>query len=151
MSIGNQPAGSDHAAFGCSRVIDLLQFTLTLDGTLMAKTRFALFAITLVSLMLAAPALAQTPVVRAVLFYSPTCPHCQKVITQDLPPLLEKYGSQLEIIGVDVTQPGGQALYLAAVERFHVPEDRIVVPMLIVGEKVLIGSGEIPCSRVAWP
>ena len=31
------------------------------------------------------PALAQEPVVRAVLFFSPTCPHCHEVITEDLP------------------------------------------------------------------
>ena len=111
---------------------------------LMAKTRYALLAVTLVSLMLAAPAFAQTPVVRAVLFYSPTCPACRKVITEDLPGIFEKYTPQLEIIGIDVTQPGGQALYLAAVERFSIPEDRIVVPLLVVGETVLIGINEIP-------
>ncbi len=27
-------------------------------------------------------------VVRAVLFYSPTCPHCHEVIQNDLPPLI---------------------------------------------------------------
>ena len=43
--------------------------------------------------------LAQSAIVRAVLFYSPSCPHCQQVIQQDLPPLLEKYGAQLSILG----------------------------------------------------
>jgi len=36
-----------------------------------------------------------TPVVHAVLFYSPTCPHCHLVINDTLLPLLEKYGDQL--------------------------------------------------------
>jgi uncharacterized membrane protein len=72
----------------------------------------------------ALPVEAQDPTVRAVLFYSPSCPHCHKVISEDLPPLLEKYGERLQIVGVDTTQPGGQALYQAAIERFSISEER---------------------------
>jgi uncharacterized membrane protein/thiol-disulfide isomerase/thioredoxin len=90
------------------------------------------------------PVEAQDPVVRAVLFYSPSCPHCHKVISEDLPPLLEKYGEQFQIVGVDTTQPGGQTLYQAAIQRFSIPEERRGVPTLIVGDVVLVGSLEIP-------
>jgi len=93
---------------------------------------------------LAGPVWADTPAARAVLFYSPTCGHCHQVITEDLPPLFEKYGEQLQIVGVDVTQPGGQALYQAAVQRFGISQDRLGVPTLIVGDVVLVGSLEIP-------
>jgi uncharacterized membrane protein/glutaredoxin len=91
---------------------------------------------------LAAPVWAAPPVVHAVLFYSPTCPHCHKVITEDLPPLFEKYGGQLQIIGVDVSQPQGQVLYEAAIRQFNIEQRG--VPTLIVGDVVLIGSTEIP-------
>jgi uncharacterized membrane protein len=90
------------------------------------------------------PARAQGPAVRAVLFYSPTCPHCHQVITVDLPPLLDKYGDRLQIIGLDISQPGGQALYQAAIERYSIPEERRGVPTLIIGDVVLVGSLEIP-------
>ncbi len=83
-------------------------------------------------------------VVRAVLFYSPTCPHCHEVIQNDLPPLIEKYGERLDIIGVDVTQDSGQALYQAAIRIFSIPAERLGVPALIVGDRVLVGSQEIP-------
>jgi uncharacterized membrane protein/thiol-disulfide isomerase/thioredoxin len=92
----------------------------------------------------APPVEAQEPAVRAVLFYSPTCPHCHKVISEDLPPLFEKYGEQLQIVGVDTTQPGGQVLYQAAIQRYGIPEERLGVPTLIVGDIVLVGSLEIP-------
>ena len=36
--------------------------------------------------------------VRAVLFYSPSCPHCHEVIQNGLPPIVEKYGDQLQIV-----------------------------------------------------
>jgi uncharacterized membrane protein len=82
--------------------------------------------------------------VRAVLFYSPACPHCQQLITQDLPPLFEKYGNRLQIIGVDTYTQGGQALFKAAVQSFQVPEDSWVVPILFIGDRVLIGGRDIP-------
>ena len=87
---------------------------------------------------------AQAPVVRAVLFYSPTCPHCHKVITEDLPPLFEKYGDQLQIVGVDITTTGGQALFFAAIQCYNIPPENQAVPTLFVGEQMLLGSAEIP-------
>jgi uncharacterized membrane protein/thiol-disulfide isomerase/thioredoxin len=106
---------------------------------------------------------AEGPVIRAVLFYSPSCPHCHKVITEDLPPLFEKYGDQLTIIGIDVTTQNGQSLYQSAVSTFEIPESRLGVPCLIVGDMVLVGSLEIPqqlpgiidnglsSGGIAWP
>jgi uncharacterized membrane protein/thiol-disulfide isomerase/thioredoxin len=87
---------------------------------------------------------AEGPVVRAVLFYSPSCGHCHHVIEEVLPPLAEQYGSQFEIVGINVADPEGQALYQAAVEHFDVPPERRGVPTLIIGETVLVGSVEIP-------
>jgi len=96
--------------------------------------------------MISSKAYAQTsePIVHAILFYSPTCPHCHRVVQEDLPPLFEKYGAQLIIIGIDVSQPGGQALYQAAIQRFSIPKNRLGVPTLIVDNVVLVGSLEIP-------
>lgn len=89
-------------------------------------------------------AAAQSGVVNAVLFYSPTCPHCHDVIDNDLPPLFQQYGEQLRIVGIDVSLPGGQQLYQAAIATYAIPDDRLGVPTLIIGEHVLVGSGEIP-------
>jgi uncharacterized membrane protein len=47
------------------------------------------------------------------------------------------------MIGFDVTTPDGQALYLAAVDALQVPEDRRGVPLLVVGDVVLVGSVSI--------
>ncbi len=91
-----------------------------------------------------APARAQPPVVRAVLFYSPTCPHCHKVISEGLPPLFEKYGDQLQIVGVDISASGGQAMFAAAIQHYNIPPENQAVPMLFVGDQMLLGSQEIP-------
>ena len=87
---------------------------------------------------------ADTPVVRAVLFYSPNCGHCHKVITEDLPPLFEKYGDRLQIIGINTADPGGGALFDAAGEKFNIPSENRGVPFLVVADVVLIGSLDIP-------
>jgi len=100
------------------------------------------FSFVLLGLAQVLPASADGPVVRAVLFFSPYCGHCQKVISEDLPPLLEKYGTRLQVIALDVTQPDGMALYDAAIQRFNIQDAG--VPTLIVGDVVLIGSLDIP-------
>ncbi len=88
--------------------------------------------------------LADAPVVYAVLFYSPSCSHCHYVITEVLPPIMEEHGDQFQIVGVNVAEEGGQALYQAAIAHFAIPDERRGVPTLIIGETVLVGSGEIP-------
>ena len=90
------------------------------------------------------PPTSPSAVVHAVLYYSPTCPHCHRVMTEDLPPLFARYGTQLRIAGIDVTTNGGQALYQAAVRTFALPADRLGVPALVVGTRVLVGDVEIP-------
>jgi uncharacterized membrane protein len=98
----------------------------------------------LLALLIPSAAFAQAPAVRAVLFYSPTCSHCEVVITETLPPLFETYGDQLQIVGIDITTPGGQTLYLSALEALGVPEDQRGVPKLMLGQTVLTGSRDIP-------
>jgi uncharacterized membrane protein len=82
------------------------------------------------------------PVVHAVLFYSPSCGHCYKVITEGLPPLFEQYGEQLYIVGVDVSEPGGQELFRTVLQYFNLESGG--VPFLVVGDNYLIGEVDIP-------
>ena len=125
----------------------------------------------LVLFVLVPLASAQNPVVRAILFFSLSCPHCHKVMTEDLPFLIDEYDSQIELtylptdttlqpeefppltgilgdklqlIYINTGTPIGSEFYSAAVDHFNIPEDRLGVPALIVGETVLVGSVEIP-------
>ncbi len=90
------------------------------------------------------PVWAQGEIVRAVLFYSPSCGHCQKVIQEDLPPIMEKYGEHLSILGVNVADEQGLELYRAAIDYYQIPEGQRGVPCMIVGNTQLYGSLEIP-------
>jgi uncharacterized membrane protein len=55
---------------------------------------------------------------------------------------MEEYGTQLEIIGVDVTQPQGQTLFLAALRKFGLESGG--VPFLVIDNIYLVGSQDIP-------
>lgn len=86
----------------------------------------------------------ELPVVHAVLFYSPNCGHCHYVMTETLPPLTEKYGSQLQIVGVNITQQNGYELFLAALQKFGLESGG--VPFLVIGDIYLVGSADIPAK-----
>lgn len=90
------------------------------------------------------PGPAEESTVKAVLFYSPTCPHCGEVITESLPPIMARYDDRLQIAGVNTATPGGEQLYRATIEHLAIPRERIGVPTLVVGSRVLVGSFEIP-------
>ena len=81
-------------------------------------------------------------VVHAVLFYSPSCGHCHYVITEVLPPLFEEYGDQLQILGIDVSQPDGHVVFAAVLSKFGIESGG--VPFLVIGDAYLVGSVDIP-------
>jgi uncharacterized membrane protein len=80
-------------------------------------------------------------VVRAVLFVSPTCPHCRKVLQEVLPPLVKRF-QELQVGIVSTATPTGRDLYWAAHQRFAVRQRG--VPLLVIGDVTLVGSDEIP-------
>jgi uncharacterized membrane protein len=108
--------------------------------------RYAIIALALLSMLLVTQqSRAQEtsqPVVNAVLFYSPTCGHCEYVITQALPPIFKQYAEQLHIIGIDVSQPAGRTLFLNAIQYFKLETGG--VPFLVIGDTYLVGSIDIP-------
>ena len=109
----------------------------------------ALFAL-LMTAGMANPAVApqSTPQtasqVRAVLFFSPSCPHCHTVITEGLPPIVERFGNALVIAAINTQSLEGQRLFRAAGARYGIPPEQLGVPLLAVGDRVLVGSFDIP-------
>ncbi len=87
---------------------------------------------------------ASGPVVRAILFFSPTCPHCEHVMRVDLPPLVARHGDRLRIVALNSAIPAGHEAYEEAVRVLGIPPARRGVPLLVVGGEHLVGSREIP-------
>ena len=63
---------------------------------------------------------------------------------EHLPPLPDKYGGQLVIIGINTLIPDGQRLFRAVMAHFRVPREEWGVPALVIGEILLKGGLEIP-------
>jgi cytochrome c biogenesis protein CcdA len=95
----------------------------------------------LVSLL--APAQADGPVVRLLFFYSYDCEHCQVVMDEVLSPLQEKYGAQLEMQTIEITDPGNYEWLLDMETAYQVPPDKVSIPEGFVGDTALIGEDEI--------
>jgi uncharacterized membrane protein len=120
----------------------------------------------LATLLIVSPASGrQGATVRAVLFFSPSCGHCEYVINDVLPGIFSENGGTatlywdpaipeasltfflasngtLEILLVDVTQERGAMLFQSATTAFDI--DSNGVPRLVVGDRYLIGSADIP-------
>jgi cytochrome c biogenesis protein CcdA len=90
----------------------------------------------------------ERPVVRFYLFYGETCSHCHEVMTNFLPQVYEKYGDQVEHEYIEIWSDTDKYLALLGLEaKLGVPESRRgAVPALVIGDKVLIGAGEIPAQ-----
>lgn len=81
------------------------------------------------------------PVARAILFYSPTCPHCIEVLRHVLPPIRDTYGSQFEIQMHDLTDPESYWIFAALHENY--PDLPTGVPQLYIDGTVLVGTDQI--------
>jgi uncharacterized membrane protein len=94
------------------------------------------------ALAMSPSAQAADGVVRAVLFSSPTCPHCQWVRERVLPSLGEHLGGRLQGTVLSTATPVGRDLYWTAVRQYGVEQRG--VPLLLVGDFALVGSDQIP-------
>ncbi len=89
------------------------------------------------------------PVARAVLFWMDGCPHCHEVIDQVLPPLQQKYGDQLNVHLIEVkSQQDIDQLYQIGA-ALNIPKQDVGVPFLVIGDKALVGSAQIPAELPA--
>ena len=102
-----------------------------------------MLGLVVVAALLSATARAQEPRVRAVLFYSDTCPLCHKVLEEVLPPLAAQYGDRLEVRQVEITPAANYELLLRMEQVHNVPPDKGVVPEMFIGDRVLFGLDEI--------
>jgi len=82
-------------------------------------------------------------VVHLLLFWSPTCPACQTVKEAVLPPIQEQYGEALVVHGVSIATEAAQTFWFEAMAAAGLGRESAYIPMLFVGDRVLVGSGAI--------
>ncbi len=113
----------------------------------------------------AAPSVTTGSVVRGVFFFSPTCPHCEEVIAEDLPDFFGQSGGEakvsvdesldpgevafyfmsngrLQLLAVNVAIDGGARMFTEDSVRLGL--DQAGVPRLDIGDSHFTGSVDIP-------
>ncbi len=83
-------------------------------------------------------------VVRVIMFWMEGCGHCHYVIDEVLPPLQRQYGDRLEIRLVELSSGDHIAALYVLAESLGIPRNQTGVPFMVVGERALVGSGQIP-------
>ena len=79
-----------------------------------------------------------------MLFFSPTCPHCETVREGVMPALYEKYGDKLVVREFDVSEPYNYELEIAIEEAAGLPEDKQgFIPLVVVGRYLLTNANTI--------
>ncbi len=108
-----------------------------------SRSRKLIFSL-VAALLLLFPSItaAQEPVVYGVFFFSPTCPHCIDVLTNQWPSIQNEFGDQLQVLFIDATSEQGGQIMLSALDAMGIPSSG--VPMLIIGTNVMVGSNDIP-------
>ncbi len=85
--------------------------------------------------------------VHIMLFFSPTCPHCEHIRADVMPKIYEKYGEKVVVREFDVTNPYYFALELAIEEKAGMPENqRGYIPLVIIGRYLLPDANVIESS-----
>jgi len=93
----------------------------------------------------AAPSLADdsersaTPEVRALLFYNPSSSQSEELFAFYLPTLYERYGTRIEVSGIDLSQPAGERAYRAVAERLDLPPRPGDQPVVVAADRAIVG------------
>jgi cytochrome c biogenesis protein CcdA/glutaredoxin len=76
-------------------------------------------------------------------FYGNDCPHCLKVLEEDLTPLFDQYGELLDIRLLEISIPEYYEALMLVEAHFDVPALKRSIPTLVVGDQIWIGETEI--------
>jgi len=85
-----------------------------------------------------------TPIVQAVMFWEEGCPNCELVLNDFLPGFQASQGSQFSLELVEVVSLDDINRLFRIGEAYGLTRDQIGVPMLVVGDEILVGAAQIP-------
>jgi glutaredoxin len=86
----------------------------------------------------------ETPVVKAIMLWMESCGQCHHIIDNVLPPLQQQYGSQLEITLFELTSLEDVDMLYQLAGDYGFEPGSVGVPFMLIGERALVGSQEIP-------
>lgn len=109
----------------------------------MKRAAYSLVILLLLALVDSLTCAAQQPVARAVLFWTQGCAACTRMKQEVLPALQAKYGSQLDINLIEVSETLNYDYFRQVEDLYKLPVERQGVPALFIVDRVLVGDDEI--------
>jgi cytochrome c biogenesis protein CcdA/glutaredoxin len=103
----------------------------------------AALLVLMLAIMGGGTASAQDAVVRFRFFYAEDCEHCQAIKSELFPELLTEYGSQLEIVYLEISEPSVFQQMVAIEKEYDVPPETADIPEVFIGDQALIGEEQI--------
>jgi len=103
----------------------------------------AALLVLMLTIMGGGTASAQDAVVRFRFFYSEDCEHCLAIKNELFPELLDEYGSQIEIIYLEISEPSIFQQMVALEKEYNVPPEMADIPEVFIGDQALIGEEQI--------
>ena len=85
----------------------------------------------------------QQPVVHAILFWANGCTFCEQTLTTILPPIQDKYQSQLSIRLIELASTSDVDNLYAFGATLGLSKDQIGVPFLLIDRTALVGGDQI--------
>lgn len=89
--------------------------------------------------------------VRVILFWTPDCDYCRQVVEKELPPLISRFGQQLQMLYLDINHPNGEMIYQEAVDQYGLADPQL--PIAVIGQTILQGpdiSQKLPELVADW-
>ncbi|HPC07199.1 MAG TPA: hypothetical protein PLI60_10815, partial [Anaerolineaceae bacterium] len=137
----------------------------------MPRHKSLILALVILAALLAAFSVSPAPVsadqsegepLQVLYFYAIDCAHCKAVYEEVLTPLMEQYGSQLDLRLLEIGIPENYELLIAVEAYFEVKPGERDLPVIVAGEQVLIGEElartsfaaileENSQNGIAWP
>ena len=137
----------------------------------MPKQKRLILALVILAALLAAFSVSPAPVsanqpegepLQVLYFYAIDCTHCKAVYEEVLTPLMDQYGSQLDLRMLEIGIPENYELLIAVESYFGVEPAERGLPVIVAGEEVLIGEDpareklaaileDNATTGIAWP
>ena len=87
--------------------------------------------------------------VHGLYFYAQDCPHCLAALEEVIQPLQAKYGTSLDLRLLEIGDAKNYELLIKVEEYFNIDSENRQLPVLVMGEEVLIGEQAIRDSLPA--
>ncbi len=105
-----------------------------------ARVKYKIFWVTGILLILMSACIPKPSVVKAILFYAPSCTHCADVVNNTITSVQSNYDHNLNLVWIDVTGKHGRDLYEKCIAHYNTSPEQITFPIILIGDQILFGS-----------